>query len=82
LKNQPIYDTVTLTHTLTLEISSTMFQTICILLIISFSQLGTAMLNLTLPGTHPDPDAVAHEVHRYSLPCFFHLNVPSYIAFI
>jgi len=63
-----------------------MFQTICILLIISvlssFSKLGTAMLNLTLPGTHPDPDAVAHEVHRYSLPCFFHLNVPTYIALI
>jgi len=23
------------------------------------------MLNLTLPGAHPDPEAVAHEVHRY-----------------
>ncbi|KAK2364201.1 pectate lyase [Trifolium repens] len=45
-----------------------MFQTLCILLIIfvlsSFSPLGKAMLNLTLPGTHPDPEAVAHEVHR------------------
>ncbi|CAJ2632528.1 unnamed protein product [Trifolium pratense] len=45
-----------------------MFKTICIFLIIfvlsSFSTLGTAMLNLTIPGTHPDPEAVAHEVHR------------------
>ncbi|XP_004494082.1 probable pectate lyase 12 [Cicer arietinum] len=45
-----------------------MFQRICILLITvilsSFSPLGKAMLNLTLPGTHPDPEAVAHEVHR------------------
>ncbi|CAI8614684.1 unnamed protein product [Vicia faba] len=43
-------------------------KTICILVTIfvlsSFSPLGIAMLNLTLPGTHPDPDAVAHEVHR------------------
>ncbi|OIV92169.1 hypothetical protein TanjilG_30810 [Lupinus angustifolius] len=29
-----------------------------------FLPLGTSMLNLTLPGTHPDPEAVAHEVHR------------------
>jgi hypothetical protein len=66
-----------------------MFQTLCILLIIfvlsSFSPLGKAMLNLTLPGTHPDPEAVAHEVHRYSLSPLFltiHLNVASYIALI
>ncbi|TKY62105.1 pectate lyase 12 [Spatholobus suberectus] len=44
-----------------------MLQTTCILLLSvlsSFSPLASAMLNLTLPGAHPDPEAVAHEVHR------------------
>ncbi|XP_011094589.1 probable pectate lyase 12 [Sesamum indicum] len=37
-----------------------------LLLVGSFSHLGWAMLNLTLPlpGQHPSPEAVAHEVHR------------------
>ncbi|TKY52984.1 pectate lyase 12 [Spatholobus suberectus] len=44
-----------------------MLQTTCILLfslLASFLPHGTAMLNLTLPGQHPDPEAVAREVHR------------------
>ncbi|KAE9590906.1 hypothetical protein Lal_00022979 [Lupinus albus] len=46
-----------------------MLQKTCIILLIFscfgyFLPLGTSMLNLTLPGTHPDPEAVAHEVHR------------------
>jgi len=51
-----------------------MLHTTCILLLSllsSFSPLGTAMLNLTLPGAHPDPEAVAHEVHRYTH-CILH----------
>ena len=45
-----------------------MLQRTCIVLIsllFSFSPLGRAMLNLTLPGQHPNPEAVAQEVHRY-----------------
>ncbi|KAF7818669.1 putative pectate lyase 12 [Senna tora] len=44
-----------------------MLQTSCILLIsfmASFLPLGGAMLNLTLPGQHPDPESVVQEVHR------------------
>lgn len=44
-----------------------MLQTTCILLMSllgSFLPYGRAMLNLTLPGQHPDPEAVAREVHR------------------
>ncbi|KAK7392494.1 hypothetical protein VNO78_20934 [Psophocarpus tetragonolobus] len=44
-----------------------MLQTTCILLwsvLASFLPHGTAMHNLTLPGQHPDPEAVAREVHR------------------
>ncbi|XP_061360468.1 probable pectate lyase 12 [Gastrolobium bilobum] len=43
-----------------------MLQGTCILLIsvlCSFLPHGTPMLNLTLPGQHPDPEAVAREVH-------------------
>ncbi|XP_041028768.1 probable pectate lyase 12 [Juglans microcarpa x Juglans regia] len=32
-------------------------------LLCSFSPLGRAMLNLTLPGQHPNPQAVVQEVH-------------------
>ena len=55
---------------LLLHSSTTMFQTTCILLISllgAFLPHGRAMLNLTLPGQHPDPEAVAREVHRYYL---------------
>ncbi|KAI8560330.1 hypothetical protein RHMOL_Rhmol04G0247000 [Rhododendron molle] len=44
-----------------------MLHKTCIFLICvlsSFSPFSTAMLNLTLPGQHPDPDAVVQEVHR------------------
>lgn len=58
--------------------SSTMLQTTCIILfsvVAIFLPHGTAMLNLTLPGQHPDPEAVAREVHRYlhhsKQPAFF-----------
>ena len=47
-----------------------MLQRTCIVLIsllCSFSSLGRAMLNLTLPGQHPNPEAVVQEVHRYIL---------------
>jgi hypothetical protein len=46
---------------------STMTQTTSIFLISllsSFFTHGTSMLNLTLPGQHPDPESVALEVHR------------------
>ncbi|WJX11651.1 pectate lyase [Trifolium repens] len=33
-------------------------------LLSSFFTHGTSMLNLTLPGQHPDPESVAIEVHR------------------
>ncbi|XAR69662.1 Pectate lyase [Bertholletia excelsa] len=35
-----------------------------VLLLLSSSPLVTAMLNLTLPGQHPNPDAIVQEVHR------------------
>ncbi|KAI3472030.1 hypothetical protein Pfo_028718 [Paulownia fortunei] len=35
-----------------------------LLLVGSFSHLGSAMLNLTLPGQHPNPEHVAQDVHR------------------
>ncbi|KAK2401175.1 pectate lyase [Trifolium repens] len=44
-----------------------MTQTTSIFLITflsSFFTHGTSMLNLTLPGQHPDPESVALEVHR------------------
>jgi hypothetical protein len=47
-----------------------MLQRTCIVLIslfCSFSPLGRAVLNLTLPGQHPDPEAVVQEIHRYSV---------------
>lgn len=45
-----------------------MLKTTCILVISvlsSFSPLTTALLNLSLPGQHPNPDAVVQEFHRY-----------------
>ncbi|CAJ1968885.1 unnamed protein product [Sphenostylis stenocarpa] len=45
-----------------------MLHTTCILLFFFLLPLflphGTATLNLTLPGQHPDPEALAAEVHR------------------
>lgn len=44
-----------------------MLKTTCILVISvlsSFSPLTNAMLNLSLPGQHPNPDAVVQEFHR------------------
>ncbi|KAI8013511.1 putative pectate lyase 12 [Camellia lanceoleosa] len=44
-----------------------MLHTSCIFLICllsSFSPLGTAMLNLTLSGQHPNPDSVVQDVQR------------------
>ncbi|KAF4370972.1 hypothetical protein F8388_002865 [Cannabis sativa] len=46
-----------------------MVQRTCIVVIISlilssFSYLGAAYLNLTLPGQHPFPEQVVHDVHR------------------
>ncbi|XP_057514075.1 probable pectate lyase 12 isoform X1 [Actinidia eriantha] len=35
-----------------------------IFLLSSFSPLGTAMVNLTLPGQHPNPEAVVQDVQR------------------
>ncbi|XP_050243219.1 probable pectate lyase 12 [Quercus robur] len=37
---------------------------VLISLLCQFSPLGRAMLNLTLPGQHPNPEAVVQEVHR------------------
>jgi len=49
-----------------------MVQTTYILLFFSvlpsFLPHGKAELNLTLPGQHPDPEAVATDVHRYIIP--------------
>ncbi|KAH6806029.1 Pectin lyase-like superfamily protein [Perilla frutescens var. frutescens] len=51
-----------------------------VLVVASFSDRGSAMYNLTLPGQHPNPDHVALDVHRQDsiLFCplfFFNLKV-------
>lgn len=61
-------------HQFFLSVPENMVQRTCIvqiLVIISVFVLGSTLgLNLTLPGPlpgqHPDPEAVAREVHRYA----------------